>query len=330
MCAYAGGAQYCINSVSFGVEFANATQPVTVRLYTTSNFPTGFPGSLTQIGATTVNVGSAQNGTVITTPLVATVPAGTPQLIMELFTPDGQPGGYRFFVGSNAASELGSSYWSAQACGFGTPTTTAAIGFPNMHIVLDINGTCSCLAPTSPTPTPTPSPTPTPCPLFNVTGTVGQCTTTGPSGVALPGVTITRTSSGGNASTVTDDAGFYFISGFSCIANTLTPSKAALTPGSTGIDTVDVIAIQRHFLVIGAPLTGCRLTAANVNGDGNVNTVDVIATQKFFLGLTSGIANVGKYQFTPASRSYSPPINNQTDQNYDAILFGDVVSSFAE
>src|SRR5678816_916318 len=77
MTAYAGGGQYCISSVSFGVEFANTTQPVTIRLYTTSNFPTGFPFSLTQIATTVVNVSSSQNGTVVTAPLAVTVPAGT-------------------------------------------------------------------------------------------------------------------------------------------------------------------------------------------------------------------------------------------------------------
>lgn len=317
MTAYAGGGQYCTNSVSFGVEFANTIQPITVRLYTTSNFPTGFPGSLTQIATTTINVSSVHNGSVMTPPLFVTVPAGTQQLVMELFTPNGQPGGYRFFAGSNAASETGASYLSASACGLTTPTTTAAIGFPNMHIVFDVNGSCSC-------------PSPTPCPIFNVTGTLGQCTTAGPSGMALSGVTLTRTSSSGDASTTTDDFGNYVMSGLSCVANMLTPSKAPRPPGSPGIDTVDVIAIQKHFLIIGGPLTGCRLTAADVNGDSNVNTVDVIATQKFFLGLTSGTANVGKYQFTPASRSYSPPINNQTDQNYDAIVFGDVAPPFAQ
>jgi hypothetical protein len=128
---------------------------------------------------------------------------------------------------------------------------------------------------------------------------------------------------------VTDNSGNYFMSGFSCVANTLTPSKADLTPGSAGIDTVDVVAIQRHFLIIGTPLTGCRLTAADVNGTGGITTVDVIAVQRFFLTLTSGIANVGKYQFVPASRSYSPPISNQTAQDYDTIVFGDVASPFA-
>jgi len=174
MNAYAGGNHYCIYSISFGVEFANSIQSVTVRLYTTVNFPAGFPGSLTQIATTTLNVGPAQNGTVVTTPLVVTVPAGTPQLVMELFTPNGQPGGHRFFVGSNAALETGASYFSAAACGATTPITTAALGFPNMHIVFDINGNCTCIPPTpsaTPTPTVTPTVTPSPPPTLIVTNT---------------------------------------------------------------------------------------------------------------------------------------------------------------
>ena len=109
---------------------------------------------------------------------------------------------------------------------------------------------------------------------------------------------------------------------------TVTPTKAALAPGSTGINTVDVIAIQRHFLNLGTPLSGCRLTAADVNGLNGVDTVDVIATQRFFLGLSTGIANTGKYQFNPASRSYPGVVSDQTGQNYDALVFGDVASSF--
>ena len=38
----------------------------------------------------------------------------------------------------------------------------------------------------------------------------------------------------------------------------------------------------------------------------------------------AGIANAGRYQFTPASRSYSPLISDQSAQDYDAIVFGDV------
>ena len=74
--------------------------------------------------------------------------------------------------------------------------------------------------------------------------------------------------------------------------------------------------------------SGCRLTGADVNGDSAVNTVDVVAIQRFFLGSSTGIANVGKYQFAPVSRSYSPLATDQTGQNYGALVFGDVAPGY--
>lgn len=62
-------------------------------------------------------------------------------MILELNTPDGQVAGHSFFIGSNAAAETGPSYLSAADCGVNVPTTTAAIGFPNMHILLSAVGT---------------------------------------------------------------------------------------------------------------------------------------------------------------------------------------------
>ena len=105
------------------------------------------------------------------------------------------------------------------------------------------------------------------------------------------------------------------------------PSKAARLPGSAGINTVDVIGVQRHFLNI-ALLTGCKLAAADVNGDTAVNTVDVIAVQRFFLFLSTGVANTGKYKFNPVTRSYTGLVTSQFGQNYDTIVFGDVAASY--
>ncbi|MEZ5028890.1 MAG: hypothetical protein R2765_08920 [Ferruginibacter sp.] len=62
-------------------------------------------------------------------------------MIVELFTPSGQATGKSFFIGSNAAPQTGPSYLSAAACGVTSPTDVAAIGFPNMHIILNIGGT---------------------------------------------------------------------------------------------------------------------------------------------------------------------------------------------
>jgi hypothetical protein len=141
---------------------------------------------------------------------------------------------------------------------------------------------------------------------------------------------VTLTLSGDSSgSTLSDGSGNYTLSSVPSGGNyTVTPSKAALAPSSPGITTVDVIAIQRYFLNLGTPLSGCRLTAADVNGVNGVDTVDVIATQRFFLGLSTGIANVGKYQFNPTNRNYSGVGTDQTAQNYDALIFGDVTSPF--
>ena len=61
-----------------------------MRLYTNSG--AAFPsGARTQIATTTVTVMDSAAGTALNVPLVATVPAGTSELIMEVFTPDGAP-----------------------------------------------------------------------------------------------------------------------------------------------------------------------------------------------------------------------------------------------
>jgi len=138
------------------------------------------------------------------------------------------------------------------------------------------------------------------------------------------------TISPGGTSVLTDNSGFYNISGFSCVTNTVTPTKAARPAGSQGIDTVDVLSVQRHFLVLGTPLSGCRLIAADCAAPVGITTTDVIAIQRYFLFFTIGIGNVGQYSFTPPNRVYSPPIiNDQTGQNYNAVVFGDVSPPFA-
>src|SRR5205085_5071096 len=181
----------------------------------------------------------------------------------------------------------------------------------------------------TPMPSPTPTPTPTPSPAqITISGAISYCSNPVPGPV--PNVTLTLTGST-SGSTLSDSSGHYtFPSLASGGSYVVTPTKSALTPGSTGINTVDVIATQRQFLNLGTPLSGCRLTAADVNGVNGINTVDVIAVQRFFLGLSTGIANVGKYQFNPASHTYPAIVSDQTAQNYDTLIFGDVVTPFVE
>lgn len=139
---YLDGFDVC--SVEIGVELADAgdpatTQPVTVRLYRgPSGFPTGFPGSFVQIASSTVQMADAALS-IVSVPLLASVPAGD-SLVVEVFTPDGQVAGHSFFIGSNSAGESAPSYLAAADCGITAPTTTSAIGFGNMQIVLNVVG----------------------------------------------------------------------------------------------------------------------------------------------------------------------------------------------
>ena len=142
-----GSGQFEVNSVSFGVEQATSssgTQPVTVRLYTTSNFPSGFPGSLILIAEKNIDLPD-QVGTIFQTDLTAIVPSGTSQLVMEVFTPDGVAAGNTFLIGSNTDPETGPGYLSAADCQFPTPIDFFSLGFPSLHIVFNVNGSVPLL-----------------------------------------------------------------------------------------------------------------------------------------------------------------------------------------
>ena len=133
----------------------------------------------------------------------------------------------------------------------------------------------------------------------------------------------------GSGTTLSDGSGNYGFSSLIFAGNYIvTPSKSVLASGSAGINTVDVIAVERHYLNLALLPPGCRLTAADVNHDYSVDTIDVVAIQRFYLGITTGIANVGTYQFSPSNRTYIPLMSNQTSQNYDALIFGDVAAPF--
>ena len=174
--------------------------------------------------------------------------------------------------------------------------------------------------------------TPIPSQPINISGALSYC----PNPVPAPEQNVTLTLSGSaSSSTTSDSSGNYMFSALPGGGSyTVTPTKNPLAPGSAGINTVDVLAAQRHFTsCLTDPakcLTGCRLIAAEVTGNNTVDTVDVIAIQQFFLGLSTGIGNVGQYKFIPANRSYSGVITNQTGQNYDALILGDVASYFVD
>jgi hypothetical protein len=195
MNTFTGGQEYDVTSVSFGIELATSGtgtgQPLTVNLYANNGTP--FPGGDWQSNliATSgeLNIPD-QADTIFEVPITATVPPGTLELVMEVTTPDGTAVGNLFFIGSNTDPETGPSYLSAADCGVPDPTPTGDIGFPDMHIVMNVNGSCP-----SGSPTPTPSPTATATPSASVTPTATPSVTPSatptvtPSPSATPSVT---------------------------------------------------------------------------------------------------------------------------------------------
>jgi len=149
-----------ITSVDLGIELATGVggdQPISIDLYTSSTNPPTF-GSMTLIQANPVVV--ADTSLVVQNfPVTGTIPAGS-ILVVDVFTPEGQTEGNSFFIGSNAGGQNDPSYLAATDCGVSEPTDTATIGFPNMHIVMVVNGDDGGAANT-PTETPTDEPTAT-------------------------------------------------------------------------------------------------------------------------------------------------------------------------
>jgi Secretion system C-terminal sorting domain/HYR domain len=141
---------FTVNSVTFGIELADAngtgtTQPITVRVHTSNQpFPTGYPGSLTQVASQTFNIPdqtlSLYTATFTTPPTVA----ANARLVLEVFSPDGRaPANNRFFIGSNALGQSAPCYLSAADCGAPNPVTIASLGFPNMHAIINAAGLVS-------------------------------------------------------------------------------------------------------------------------------------------------------------------------------------------
>lgn len=144
---YSLSGAFTVNSVTIGVEVATApstTQPVKVNLYT---IPVGDPllyANLTLIGTSTFDMPDCAL-TIVNIPVSGTVanPVGT-DLVVEIFS----PGGNWFFIGSNTSAETHPSYIAAALCGIPEPTALAAVGFPDMHILMVVNGVENAGVPT--------------------------------------------------------------------------------------------------------------------------------------------------------------------------------------
>ncbi|WP_310556627.1 T9SS type A sorting domain-containing protein [Flavobacterium sp.] len=144
-----GYTQFTVNRVDFGVEgFTNTSAiPFVIDLIIYSHTGAAFPGgTLTQVGIQSYTPVAGDVGTIkqltFTTPALVT----TSTLVVALRIPNSlaaAPGTgslATFFPASNGDGQTAPGYITASSCGIATPTNLAGIGFPNMHLVLSVNG----------------------------------------------------------------------------------------------------------------------------------------------------------------------------------------------
>lgn len=137
-----GYSQFDVNQVSFAIESITSPSPgfaVEVIIY--SNIGGTFPaGTLTPVTTVSVPITLADSNTIKAVPVNATVVAPA-QLVFGVSIPDETNGGTtQFFIGSNASGQSDPGYISSVGCGFTNPTTITNIGFPNMHVVMNVTG----------------------------------------------------------------------------------------------------------------------------------------------------------------------------------------------
>lgn len=135
---------FAVTSIDVGVEeavSATGSQAIQVAIHTLDG---GFLlENLTLLTSASAAVPD-QSAAIINVPIATIVPAGS-TLVVEVFTPNGQELGNRFFIGSNRESETFPSYLRAPGgnCAIDEPAATNALGVDGlvMSIVLNVSGT---------------------------------------------------------------------------------------------------------------------------------------------------------------------------------------------
>jgi hypothetical protein len=131
---------FAVTNVQMAIQTANAgvggSQPATVNLYALDGNLAW--ANLTLLGTADTTVAD-QTLSFINVPVTGRALSGS-TLVVEFFTPDGDPDGNGLWVGSNNLGQTAPSYIAASSCAIAEPTDLAAIGYPDMHIVMNVSG----------------------------------------------------------------------------------------------------------------------------------------------------------------------------------------------
>ncbi len=132
-----------VAEAQFGMQTVEANHPMTINVYSLSGSGplSSIFGDAVLQGTTEYNTTPADAGTVVGVPIAATIPAGD-RLVFEVFMHGGATVNIR--VGVNDQGQTDATYIASASCSLPDPIDLALIGFPDMHVVMNILGEEVC------------------------------------------------------------------------------------------------------------------------------------------------------------------------------------------
>ena len=145
--------EFDIHSFQFGVQSVHSARGFSsnidlhIKLWQTktTDFPANWEsGDYNELISKSVTVTNADDGAIITIDFDYPITVERDDIIIAQVS-NNDLEGQTFYIGSNNASDHEPSYIMAEDCNLLTPTPVAEIGFPDMHIVMNLKGNGSIL-----------------------------------------------------------------------------------------------------------------------------------------------------------------------------------------
>jgi hypothetical protein len=138
----------------------------------------------------------------------------------------------------------------------------------------------------------------------------------------VPHVLFTATGTP-SSSGQSDLLGAYLLTGLTNGNYTVSSSKS---DNVNGISAYDATLTMRYVAAGGLTLTPNQQIAADADGNGTVTLLDATQILRFIAagGQTGQTGQAGNWKFLPPSRSYAPLASSVGNENYEAILVGEV------
>ncbi|HEX8267024.1 MAG TPA: M36 family metallopeptidase [Pyrinomonadaceae bacterium] len=143
----------------------------------------------------------------------------------------------------------------------------------------------------------------------------------------VPGVSVAVTSGSPSVSATTNAAGAYLLTGLTAGEDyTVTPTK---TGDANGISPFDATMILRHIAANGTgpnALNANQQKAADTSADGNITPFDATLILRYVAasGSNANTGQTGNWKFDPVSKPYQDLSGSFLNENYTAILLGDI------